>query len=130
MVGLIDDDGPEVIFGKLLQSGIPGQCLDGSNHYSVPAVQATLLGLFSGRQEPCGLGQLIGRLIQQLPTVSQDKRPVTLFYSLFNNFGEYYCLAGLAAPRWKNQQGALNAFFPFVQYGCFRCFLIWAKLHN
>ena len=130
MMGLIHDDGPEVVFGKLLQSGIARKRLDGANHYSIPAVQAALLGLLRGRQEPSRLSQLIGRLIQQLASVGKYQCPVSLFYSLFNNFGEYYGLAGLAAPRWKNQQGAFNAFFPFIQYGCFRCFLIWAKLHN
>ena len=130
MVGFIHDDGPKIVLRELRQPLFSHECLNGPDNYAVPAGETALLSLFRGRQQSCRLGQLIGRLIQELPTVSQDKRPVTLFYSFFNNFAEYDGLAWLAAPRWQNQQGAFNAFFPFIQYGCFRLFLIWTKLHK
>ena len=124
MMGFINDDGPKIVLRKLRQPLFSHESLNGPDHYPIPAGETALLSLFRGRQQSCRLGQLIGRLIQELPTVSQDKRPVTLFYSFFNNFGEYDGLAGLAAPRWQNQQGAFYSPFPFIQNGGFSLFLI------
>ena len=117
MMSLVHDDGSKIILRELRQPLFSHESLNGSDYYPIPAGETALLSLFCGRQEPCRLGQLIGRLIQQLASVGQDKRPVTTFYSFLNNFAEYDGLAGLAAPRWQNQQGAFYSRFPFIQNG-------------
>ena len=71
-MGLVNDDGVEIIGRELSQPFFPHQSLDGTDHNPEPAAQTGLLRFLRGTSQFCSLGNLIRRLVQEFATVGQD----------------------------------------------------------
>ena len=109
MVGLVNDDGAEVVPGKAFQSGGALQGLHAAHHHPEPAVQAGGFCLFHGADKAGGTLELVCCLFQQLAPVGQDKYPVPSTHLIGGNGGEHDGLAGAGG---QHQQRAQTALLP------------------
>jgi len=109
VVGLVDDDGAEVVPGKAFQPSGALQGLHAAHHHPEPAVQAGGLCLFHGADKAGGTLELVSCLFQQLSPVGQDEHPVPGTHLISGNGGEY---DGLAGSGGQHQQRAQTALFP------------------
>lgn len=71
MVGLVDDNGPEVVPRKALEPRWPLQGLDRADHYAIPAVKAGGFGFFHRTDEAGGALKFVCGLLQQLAAMGK-----------------------------------------------------------
>ena len=103
VVGLVDDDGAEIILREAFQPGGALQGLHAAHHHPEPAVQAGGFGLFHGADKAGGTLQLVGSLFQQLAPVGEDQHPVPGTHLISGHRREHDGLAGAGG---QHQQGA------------------------
>ena len=109
MVGLVDDDGAEIILREAFQPGGALQGLHAAHHHPEPAVQAGGFGLFHGADKAGGALQFVGCLLQQFAPVGEDQHPVSGTHLISSHRCEHDGLAGAGR---QHQQGAGVAVLP------------------
>ena len=109
MVGLVNDDGAEVVPGKAFQPGGALQGLHAAHHHTEPCIQTGGIGLFHRADKAGGALQLVRCLFQQLTAMRQNEHPVARPHLI----GSYRCKHdGLAGAGRQHQQGAGVAVLP------------------
>ena len=103
VVGLVDDDGAEIILREAFQPGGALQGLHAAHHHPEPAVQAGGFGLFHGADKAGGTLQLVGSLFQQLAPVRQNEHPVAGTHLIGSHRRKHNGFAGAGG---QHQQGA------------------------
>ena len=124
MVGLVDDDGAEIILREAFQPGGALQGLHAAHHHPEPAVQAGGFGLFHGADKAGGTLQLVGSLFQQLAPVRQNEHPVAGTHLIGSHRRKHNGFAGAGG---QHQQRAQPPLFPLCMDLFFRPLLIGAQ---
>jgi hypothetical protein len=114
VVGLVHDDTAEVVLLKPGEAGGPLQALHRPHRHPVPAPETGLLRFFYGAAQARGLQELVGGLVQELPTVGEDEAPVPLPDHILNDLGED---DGLPAPGGEHQEGPQKIPLPVPLHG-------------
>ena len=123
---LVDDDVLKIIGRELREALVTHERLNGSDDDAVPGGKTALFCLFDRAAQSCRFKNLIGCLVEQLATVSEDEHACAVRHTILRDGREDDGLAGSCR---QDKKRFLLPVLPFLLHLIARLDLVRSELH-